>query len=158
MRTRLPGLLPGGVNPIVRDVTSQGLGALSYTLVNGRSQLHSNGVIIPANTPIPARHSSVRRTLRDNQNGIEWEVTQGNDEDPAYVRIVGTGWTPLPPYPAGARVELTFMYDANQTIHAEAVDLQTGRLVGRFRVDNVANLTPEQVKDATMRVRRADLS
>ncbi len=116
-------------------------------------------MIIPANTPIPATSSGVYYTVVDDRKTIHWQVTQGDDHDIAYVRIVGEASVPIPPgYPRHSAFRATYAYDANQTIHAEVIDVRTDKTAAKFRVENVANLTAAQVRDATARIRRVDLA
>ena len=164
---QVPGLLADGTNPTVRDVTSHGLGVVvrDTDAPRTRAQIldeewrQKNSVIIPANAPIPATSSGVYYTIDDYQTSIRWQVTQGDDRDLAYVRIVGEASVPVPPgYPKHSAFRCTYAYDANQTIHAEVVDVRTDKLAAKFRVANVANLTASQVKDATARIRRVDIT
>lgn len=166
-QTPLPALLPDGRNPTVRDVTSHGLGVVVRDTDAARTSAQiqadewpqKNSVIIPANNTIPATSSGVYYTVDDYQRSIRWQVTQGDDHDLAYVRIVGEASVPVPPgYLRHSAFQCTYAYDANQTIHAEVVDMRTHRVAAKFRVENVANLSPAQVKDATARVRRVDIS
>ncbi|MBM7786568.1 molecular chaperone DnaK [Tenggerimyces flavus] len=164
---QLPALLPNGSNPTVRDVTSHGLGVVVRDTEGRRTSAEiladewpqKNSVIIPANTPIPATSSGMYYTVEDYQSSIRWQVTQGDDHDLAYVRIVGEASVPVPPgYPKHSAFRCTYAYDANQTIHAEVVDMRTDKLAAKFRVDNVANLSADEVQKASARVRRVDIS
>ncbi len=164
---QLPALLPDGSNPTIRDVTSHGLGVVVRDTDGSRTPAEiladewpqRNSVIIPANTPIPATSGGTYYTVDDDQSSIRWQVTQGDDRDLAYVRIVGEASVPVPPgYPKRSAFQCTYAYDANQTIHAEVIDKRTGKVAAKFRVENVANLTAKEVQKATARIRRLDIS
>ncbi|MGY1846786.1 Hsp70 family protein [Blastococcus sp. SYSU DS1021] len=136
-----------GTTPVVLDVTSQALGTIA--LDEGR--VPRNTIIIPRNTKIPAQRSEVFGTVVDGQTEIRVEVTQGDDEDPDYVRFVteqGGQLFAIPPYPAGAPIQITFHYDIDQTIQVEVTDLTAHHSLGTFEVDNVANLTDEDIAAA----------
>ncbi len=115
-------------------------------------------MIIPRNTKVPARQSELLRTVVDGQVSIRVEVTQGDDEDPAYVRHVtkdGGQLFFIPPYPAGAPIGVTFYYNIEQNIQVEVTDLSVNRSLGTFEVENVANLSDDEV--AVARSKNRDL-
>jgi molecular chaperone DnaK len=140
--------LPSGATPKILDVTSQALGVIA---LNDEGQ-RKNCIIIPRNTKVPARQSDIFNTVHDGQTEIKIEVTQGDDEDPDYVRFVtkkGVGQLfSVPPYPAGAPVQITFHYDIDQTIQVEVTDLTATKSLGTFEIDDVANLSDEEVAAA----------
>lgn len=137
-----------GQLPRVLDVTSQALGTIA---LNDDQQLR-NFTIIPRNRKIPASAAEVFNTVNDGQTEIRIHVTQGDDEDPEYVRFVTEKdkgqLISIPPYPAGAQIRLTFHYDIDQIIQVEVTDLTANRSLGTFEVDNVANLTDEEIAEA----------
>ena len=156
-RASLLPVLASSVRPRVRDVTSQGLGAIAVRRGGVSADDVENVVIIPANTRIPAKKSQVFETIEDNQTRLKVEVTQGDDDDPAYVREIGEQTFPIPPYPAGAPFEVTYAYDVDQTVHIEVRDLTSGREIGTFQVNNVATMKEAEVSAAAERMRRLDI-
>jgi molecular chaperone DnaK len=137
-----------GPAPVILDVTSQSLGTLA---LDEQTRKLCNAIIIRRNSKIPAEGSDIFSTVRDGQTEIRVQVTQGDDEDPEYVRIVtkeGGQLFSIPPYPAGAPIQITFHYDIDQTIQVEVTDLNSGKALGTFEVDNVANLSDEEVAAA----------
>ena len=143
--------------PVVLDVTSQALG----TIALNAEGLRRNNVIISRNAKIPAKGSEVFGTLNDNQTEIRIEITQGDDEDPEYVRFVtreGGQVLAIPPYPAGAPIQVTFHYDIDQTIQVEVTDLTARSVVGSFDIDNVANLSDEDVAKAAQKNRNLEVN
>ncbi|HEY6737499.1 MAG TPA: Hsp70 family protein [Actinopolymorphaceae bacterium] len=157
-RARLPVLASAVTMPRVRDVTSQGLGAIALKRDPAHDEDTENVVIIPANAKIPAKGSQVFETVADQQSKLRVEVTQGDDTDPAYVRPVGEQTFPIPAYPEGAPFEMVYAYDVDQIVHIEVIDKTTGRSVGTFRVDNVANMNESEVAAAADKMRRLDVS
>jgi molecular chaperone DnaK len=156
-RGAAPDVTVNGHRVRIGDVTSHGLGTFA---VNPQTGLLENTVIIPHNSRIPAKRPGVFRTVRDNQTEVDVEVTVGDDEDPQYVRNV-TGDKPLrvriPPYPAGAPIEVVYVYDIDQTVFVEVNDLTTGSSLGTFEVPNVANMSREQVADAAAKLRTTEV-
>lgn len=131
----------------VSDVTSQAVGVLA---LNEDRQLR-NTIVVPRNTKIPAKGSEFFSTVVDGQTELRVQVVQGDDEDPQYVREItpaGGQLLAVPPYPAGAPIQLTLHYDVDQTISVELTDLNAQDSLGTFEIDNVANLTDDDVTTA----------
>ena len=147
--------LPGGRPITVKDVTSQGLGTFARSEDTG---LQENCVIIPPNTRIPSKRSEVFSTVVDNQSELLVHVTQGDDTDPAYVKVLGKQVLKIPAYPAGAPVEVTFAYDIDQTVFIEVTDLTGQASLGTFEVHDVANMTETEREDAAARLRNLDVN
>ncbi len=113
----------------VREVCNQGYGTLALLeeADTGRVR-YANSIVIPKNTPIPCEYSQTYVTSEDNERALEVAVTQGEDEDPRYVDIVGKIRLELPPgRPAGCEVTVTYGYDADQRIQASVTDHLSGR-------------------------------
>jgi molecular chaperone DnaK len=153
----LPVLASSVTRPRIRDVTSQGLGAIAVRRGGGSEDDVENVVIIAANTKIPARSSQIFETIQADQTRLKVEVTQGDDDDPAYVRAIGEQTFPIPAYPAGAPFEVVYAYDVDQTVHIEIHDKTSGRQIGAFRVANVATMAEADVVAAADRMRLIDI-
>jgi molecular chaperone DnaK len=81
--------------------------------------------MIPRNTPIPYSVTQRFVTNSPNQRTIHVYVLEGEASDPdACTQIGDFRVVDLPPnLPAGSPVEVTYSYDANGRIHAEAKEL-----------------------------------
>lgn len=134
----------------IQDVTSQGLGKIFYSPLARRD---INEVIIPRNTPIPASGSTTAHTKHAHQEAISNQITQGDDPDVSYVRIVGEQTFPIPDYPTRSEFETILTYDIDQIIRIEIVDCTTGRSVGTFDIDNTANMSSQAVNTSSQRIR-----
>ena len=120
-----------------------------------------NWIIIPRNRKIPASESEVFNTVNEGQTEIKIQVTQGDDDDPEYVRFVtkdGGQVFSIPPYPVGAPIRITFHYDVDQAIQVEVTDLTADQSLGTFEVDNVANLTDEEVRSARQKNKNLEVN
>lgn len=137
------GAIPGGIT--VSDVTSQSLGVIALNEFNNEY----NSVIIPHDTKIPAKKSGTYSTVRDNQTAIDVRVTEGNDKELEFVKVVGSSTLTLPAYPKGSPVEIIYAYDIDQTIFIEVIDLVTNQSLGTFDIDRSSNLDETQVQEAT---------
>jgi molecular chaperone DnaK len=105
------------------DVNSHSLGIEITDDVD--KKLKSNHIMIPRNTPIPYTISQRFTTNVPNQQRIRVRLLQGEVPDIAACTIIGDFQvTNLPPnLPKGSPVEITYSYDANGRIRAEAREL-----------------------------------
>ncbi|MEU0673253.1 Hsp70 family protein [Streptomyces sp. NPDC006172] len=136
----------------IRDVTSQSLGMVAAREEN--HDLEYNAVIIPHNTPVPAKKSDTFHTLSERQQRLRVRVTEGDDEDLAYVKTVGEGVIEIPQYPKGAPFEVFYSYDVDGIIHVEVKDGTTGRWLGEFELERPDNLDPAELAELGDRVAR----
>lgn len=133
----------------VQDVTSQGLGEI---LLERDSDKEINSIIIPRNTPLPARETGYSSTRYDNQVRFVTIVTQGDDRDPEFVVTLGEAIIDIPPYPKGAPIATTYSYDLDQIVHVEVIDETTGLQLETFEIERVSNLKKSQVEEAKKRI------
>lgn len=133
---------------LVRDVTSQSLGTIAVEESMGRT-VQYNSIIVPHNSKIPVKRSETYATVIDDQTELKVEVTEGDDRDLAYVTVIGESVLKIPPYPAGAPVEIIMAYDLDGMIHVEVIDRTSDQYLGEFEIDRQANLDKDDV--ATMR-------
>jgi molecular chaperone DnaK len=106
---------------------SYGTLAMIYNAKTGEEKL-MNSIVIPKNTPIPCSRTQVYQTSEDNERVIEVDITQGEDEDPRYIDIIGRITLEVPAgRPKGCEIAVTFSYDENQRVRALVVDKQSGR-------------------------------
>ncbi|MCG8599055.1 MAG: Hsp70 family protein [Verrucomicrobiales bacterium] len=105
---------------------SYGTLALIEDALTGEAKVQ-NSIVIPKNTPIPCSMSQTYMTSEDNEELIEVEITQGEDEDPRYIDIIGKIALRVPPgRPAGCQVTVTYSYDENQRVRAQVYDEDSG--------------------------------
>jgi molecular chaperone DnaK (HSP70) len=84
--------------------------------------------LIDRNTTIPASVKETFTTAVDNQTAVDVHVLQGERELASDNRSLARFKIPIAPLPAGvARVEVTFLIDANGILSVTATDLRTGR-------------------------------
>jgi len=85
--------------------------------------------IIPRNSTIPCGAKQVFTTFADNQTGIEIHVVQGERELVTECRSLARfKLSGLPAWPAGmARVEITFLVDADGILRVSAKELHSGK-------------------------------
>lgn len=130
--------------PIVRvqDINSHSLGVAA--LDDDGEKV--NSIIVTKGSPLPCKASDVFTTVVTNQEVIEVQVTEGEDRDLAYVRIVGEGEMSIPPYPKGAPIEVFFEYDHDGIIHVRVFDLTRKSWIGELHIRRTSNLTEDEVR------------
>jgi len=91
-----------------------------------------NSIIIPKNTPYPVDKSKDDYvTTYDNQETLDLYVLEGEAEDPMDCELVGAYQIyDIPKRPVGkTRLKLTYRYNENQIVEAEAVDLKDKKVL-----------------------------
>jgi molecular chaperone DnaK len=89
-----------------------------------------NRIILKKNTPLPCEISQTFYTVSQGQKRVEVTITQGEDNDPAYVNRIATHSLELPPdRPAERPIQVTYSYDLNQRMHCAFQDVESGRLL-----------------------------
>jgi molecular chaperone DnaK len=127
----------------VRDVTSQSLGIIAVD-----KEVRQNTVVIPRNTRIPAKHERIYYTVEYDQRAVEVEVTEGEDEDLAYVTVLGGRPIPLTPgLPRNSPLKVTMSYDIDGVIHVELFDVTNRTPLGEFELDRPYNLDRSEVEE-----------
>jgi molecular chaperone DnaK len=125
----------------VRDVTSQSLGVIAVD-----KAVRQNTVVIPRNTRIPTKHERIYYTVEFDQRAVELEVTEGEDEDIAYVTVLGARPIPLTPgLPQNSPLRVVMSYDIDGVIHVELFDVTNRTSLGEFELDRPYNLDRSEV-------------
>jgi len=125
------------------NVNSHGLG---IALTNPKTQRRTNYVMIPRNTPLPVEIKQVFRTNHENQEKITIRVLEGDAPDPtACSRLGKCHITDLPPkLPKGAKVEVTYSFDAAGRIAVKARELTAGKEAA-IEIERRGRLNEKQV-------------
>jgi molecular chaperone DnaK len=138
----------------ITDVNSHSLGVIAVDVATGKNY---NSIILPKDTAIPTRASNVYSTMVDNQTGVQVEVTEGEDEDPAYVRIIGKGSMRIPPYSKGALVEIFFQYDNNGIVHVTVFDKTANKMLGEMFIERKSNRTDAEIDRMTQSIAKIEI-
>jgi molecular chaperone DnaK len=96
-------------------------------------------------TTLPHRAEDVSYTVADDATRWAMQVTQGEERDLRYVKVIGeaeiTYDTPKPAhYPILTRYE----YNVDGLIHAYVFDGRTGASLGELHINRESNLSPEE--------------
>ena len=140
----------------VVDVNAHNLGVLGVEPSTQRPQGH---VIIPKNTPLPARRAARFKTVRKNQRSVVVQVIEGGDRRGLHATKIGrfvVGGLPTG-LPAGSPVDVIMSYDRDGIINAQAIIRATGHRAS-VRLERASNLTTaqrEQWADRTQAIHTA---
>jgi len=96
-----------------------------------------NRILIKKNTPIPTK----TELLLHPKLHFPIQVTEGEDEDPAYVKIVGEATFTNP----GERLLLILGYDSDGVITFDLIGGATNRKVGGIQLKRTSNLTEAEI-------------
>lgn len=138
---------------IIQDVNSHSLGIVA----NNDMGIAVNNIIIPRNQPIPALAFRDFATVIDDQEQVELQVTEGDDEDLAYVQIIGTAEIQLRPHPANSPVRVELGYDSNGIVTGRVFDLVDDVYCGEIVIKREANMSEEELQDKAKRIRGEQL-
>ncbi len=111
----------------VSDVAVGCFGTIAY---RGGTHEPFNSVLILKNEKIPCAVTERYTTMYDNQTNVDCRITQSNTptEDPEWVNVIWDGDLSLPPgRRRGQKIDVTYAYDENGTMHASFVDVATGK-------------------------------
>jgi molecular chaperone DnaK len=134
----------------VRNVNSHSLGVVGTDPKTNRRQ---NAVLVPRNTPLPAKAKRIFRTSKDGQRSIFAQIVEGESADPAECMHIGRCTVRNLPVdlPAGTPIEVKFQYEENGRL--KVVVQVTGvqdKISYEIARDN--NLTRQQLDEWRTRV------
>jgi molecular chaperone DnaK len=111
----------------IQDVTAHSLGIVT---INHTGQL-GNSIILPKNTTIPASREKLYTTSSDAMTAVSIRVSQGEDQDLDFCRVVGEFVLgPIPPRPKGeSRIRVILSYDKNSNVKVSAIDEASGKSI-----------------------------
>jgi molecular chaperone DnaK len=126
----VPQGIAGGLRDVkLKDVCNHSYGTICAPLdeQTGRHVVR-NTILLKKNTPLPCSTTQTFYTMAENQTELQVMITQGEDEDPDFVNKIATEIFELPGgRPAGRPIRVEYSYDANQRMHCEFEDQESGR-------------------------------
>jgi molecular chaperone DnaK len=111
----------------VSDVAVGCFGTFAY---RGGTHEEYNSVLILKNEKIPCAVTERYTTMYDNQTTVDCRITQSDTptDNPQWVNIIWEGDLSLPSgRRRGQKIDVTYAYDENGTMHASFVDVATGK-------------------------------
>lgn len=140
--------------PKITDVNSHSLGVIIQDSETGQLK---NNIILPRNTSIPAEGYEDYYTVQDNQEFINLEITEGEDEDPEYVKIIGTTTLHIKKRAAGSPVRVVVSYDENSVIHIRVIDLIDNEDLGEMEINRTSNLSEEEIEAMSSKISNIEI-
>lgn len=129
----------------VIDVNAHSLGVLT---ISSDSNEEFNQIVLPKNRAVPAEGIDEFMSVLDNQEAMRLPITEGEDTDPDYVKVIGDCIVKLPPnQPAGYLVETRIAYDENGVVHVRVFDSNTQEFLGEAEIERTSNLTHREVDE-----------
>lgn len=126
----VPQGIAGGLRDVkLKDVCNHSYGTICAPLdeQTGRHVVR-NTILLKKNTPLPCSTTQTFYTMAENQTELQVMITQGEDEDPDFVNKIATEIFELPGGRAAGRpIRVEYSYDANQRMHCEFEDQESGR-------------------------------
>ena len=129
----------------VRNVNSHSLGIVGTDPKTNRRQ---TAVLVPRNTPLPAKAKRVFRTSKDGQRSIVAQIVEGESNDPNECMHIGKCTVRGLPadMPAGTPIEVKFQYEENGRVK---VTVQVPGLADRitYEITRDNNMTRQQLDE-----------
>lgn len=126
--------VPSGVQAGLKDVKmidvcnhSYGTIIIDSDKITRRDEL-KNKILIEKNTKLPCSTKDTYYTLYDGQDRLKITVTQGEGDDPEFVKIIHEEEMKLPSSRlAGRPIDVRYSYDENQRMHCIFEDVESGQ-------------------------------
>ena len=138
----------------ILDVNSHSLGVLALDDF-GKER---NFVILARNTHFGSKVSDTFGTIADGQTELHVRITEGEDADPAFVKLVGESMMRVPPYPKGAPIEVFFAYDQDGFIKVTVFDVTAKRTLGEMAIKRNSNFTEREVGEKQQKLAKVNVN
>jgi molecular chaperone DnaK len=137
---------PDSVKPPAFTVTNVNSHSLGIEGIDPATQRKRNVIVIPRNTPLPARVKERFVTKTENQRSVVVQVLEGESSTPGECTAIGrTSLRDLPlGLPAGWPVEITYEYETNGRLKVTAVVPGTKREI-RLELEREGSLSEERL-------------
>lgn len=128
----------------IKDVTSHSIGMISVD----EHMRSVNSIVLKKNTVIPCQFSKTFYTVRDNQQQLLVQVTEGESNNVREITVKAEKPMRIKPYPKNSPIRVDFEYDSNQMISVKVFDLapQKPEFIGEIQIE-ARSLTEEQVEE-----------
>lgn len=126
----------------ISDVCSHSMGVIA----SDDNDREFNSIILRKGTGVPGEASEHYQTSVDGQTTIKVQVTEGEDEDPQFVKVRDERDMSVPAYKKGAPLRVTFRYDINGRIQVEVFDLTGMKSLGEFELVDKSQKSEAEVE------------
>lgn len=132
----------GNSEMVFNDVTTHAVGMVLFKPNNNQPY---NSVLIPANTPLPARAQKRFATNQPNQQSIYMAVTEGEFEELKYVRIIREEYIEIEQsLDKGTYVDISIELDTQQMLHVYMNIPSTG-FEKEYEINGAFNLSKKEL-------------
>lgn len=136
------------------DITAHGIGVVVWDETLGKDV---NSVILPKNTKVPAEYRDQYSTLCDYQEELELKITQGEDIELRFVRVIGESILKLKPRPMNSPIEIVISCDSDSIIHVRVIDLVSNEDLGEMKIERANNLSDYEVEQESRRLGKLNI-
>lgn len=136
------------------DCTAHSIGIIITDAETGKE---INQIILPKGTPVPAQCTQHFETIVDYQESIHIQITQGEEQDIRYVRIIGSSELMVRPKPRGTDIAVTISCDESALVHVFVMDADDNIELGEMSVERQNNLNQEEMKQQANMLRSINI-
>lgn len=137
----------------IQDISSHSLGFVALD----ENKKEINSIVLNRGSPLPCIMSYRFVTAADNQTAIHIQVTEGEDTDLDYVKIVGEGTMKIPPYPCESPFDIRFEYDRDGIVHVGVFDLTGNAWLGELDIERTSDLAEQDVLNKMAKLRQREV-
>jgi len=138
----------------IQDVNSHSLGVLALDDF-GKEK---NFIVLARNTPLGSKVSDTFATIAEGQTELHVRITEGEDADPTFVKLIGDGMMRIPPYPRGAPIEVFFAYDQDGVVKVTVFDVTAKKALGEMAIKRKSNFTEGDVREKQQKLAKVSVN
>ena len=132
--------------------TSHGIG-----VVIEEKGVEKNKVVLPKNSIVPASSTMMFTTLGNYQEIIVLEVTEGQDDDVRFVKIIGSTELKVKPKKHKVDIEISISYDKDSCIHIRVRDVEDNEDLGEMEIIHKNNLSDGEIRNEQTRIGKLNI-
>lgn len=148
----------GSLDISIIDIATHSLGVKAFSIDKNK---HINSIIIPKFTKLPCEQTKTFGTSEDNQSRVEFEVLQGEDENPRSPnvdRIGKAGLKNLPSHKVGELlIDVTLKYTVDGTIEVITREQKSGKKSREVVMKKTGALPDEVIEEKRKNLEGKDL-
>jgi len=114
-------------------------------------------IVLKKGTPIPCQSERHLPYRSGQPNRHSRSVTEGEDTDLAYVKIVGEGTMKYRPIRVNLPSRFILEYDHDGIIHVRVFDLTGNAWLGELQIKRTSNLTEQDIEDKMAKLRHREV-
>ena len=133
--------------PAVQDIAPHSIGITVVAKDKEDPNAQVNSIILPRGAALPASVAERYVTVQDGQTAVKIEVNEGEEEDLAFVKELGSFALAFPAArPAGSPIDVQVGLDLSGIIRVRAMEVESGQQQ-EITIDYPMNLNQDQVRE-----------